>query len=333
MSSRIECVGSRNYEVEHDSPYKIDNLPQELLDQIFSYLGKIDLQSVVCVSGSISSSVKKAACINETNSMKNFIQIVIENLNVEFSIEQRELLKEIAENITAGNLENLRQLKEYVFWVKSKFVDVIKTLDVETIDYLNERVKPPHFFEGVFESIILKKKQMAALERQIERANLNLHPYPRGITLWRLSTELIQIGNIERAIVVAQSISIVDLRGRALKNVSEALMQAGNIDRAILVAESISEIILRDQNLREISEFLTQTGNIDRALVVALSISIELKRGYALRNISSALIKDGYIDRALEITQSISNLNVRKYALQDIPSTSYLSRLSLRSKN
>jgi hypothetical protein len=63
----------------------IVRLPQELLNRIFSYLSKQDLQATSSVSKDISISIVAAANFNEPHAIKSFFQILIQKLNIKFS--------------------------------------------------------------------------------------------------------------------------------------------------------------------------------------------------------------------------------------------------------
>ena len=144
----------------------LDIMPQHLISKVTSFLDKNSIQNIALLNKSICKSVKAAANFNESNLIKNFIQTLIQKLNVGIYPEQREQLVGIEQNIVPQKFANLRLQKEYILNVKAQLIGAIKTLDEETTNDLMNHVQPPNFFENILE--------LVALERRIDAANLGV---------------------------------------------------------------------------------------------------------------------------------------------------------------
>ena len=282
-------------------------LPQELFDEIFSYLGKNDMQAAACVNRSLRGRIQEVANYNELASIKKFILVLIQKLNAEIFAVQRGLLVGISQNITFQEFKILRLLKEYILQVKVQLIEVIKTLDEETSNDLKPHLQFPHFMENIFE--------LAKFERRIDVANLLPNVFLRAHSLENISLSLAYAGNIDRAIIVAQSIPREFNGESSLVDISLSLIRAGNIDGAIIVAQSIASEFVRRRSLGNISKALAHAGNIDRAIIVAQSILDEIVGNRALGDISRALIQAGNIDGAIHVAQSIPDEHQRRDAL------------------
>ncbi len=248
MTSRIETVkieiansGTIQPVVRTAPP--IGSLPKELIKQIFSFLNQRDLQAVASVNQTMKTSAITAANDSELSSIKNFIQSLIQNLNVETFPVEKNLLTEISQNITPQN--NLLLLKGYILDVKNQLINVIKTLDTPTANNLRDQIQPPKSMEDIF--------KLSAIERRIDEANLIPDELESVYALRAIAQALVRAGNINRAIAVATSIPNEIVRGWALQDIAKALTQAGNINRAITVATLIPDQDTRERYLRILS--------------------------------------------------------------------------------
>lgn len=300
-----------------NSPKTIYSLPQELQDKIFSFLTQEDLEAAVLVNRRSNISVNVASNFNEPAEIKNFISVLIQQLNAGIFPDQKEMLSKILHDITPQKCVILRLLKEYIFGVKKRLINVIKTLDTETANHLRDHahLPVPHFFENIFE--------LAAFERQIDQAHLIPNVRERGYRLCDISRALADAGSINRALAVATSIPDENTKWSAFSGIVSALTQAGDIDRALALANSILYEFQRCFALRSISRVLTDAGNIDRALAVATSIPKEDIRKYPLYDIFDVLKQAGDIDRALAVATLIPDEKMREDAFQDIKALTF----------
>ena len=269
MASKLESDGSRNIQpvANYSHQLTINNLPQELRSKIFSDLGKYDLQSMAVVSSSMRASVLQAASCNEASSIKNFIDSLIQNLDIEIFSDQRRLLNDIRGNTTTQEITNLKQLKYYILDIKKSLINVIKSFDEGSLNFLIDHVQPPHFMEDIFE--------LAKIDTDNERSFM-LHD---------ISISLSRSGNFDRAIAFARSIPEVRTINYSLKGISSVLIKLGETDRAIEVATSISDEYARSLALLDVSQVLAKSGNRIRAQEVARSIPDQHTRFYATSNI------------------------------------------------
>ncbi|HSX38949.1 MAG TPA: hypothetical protein VLE95_09060 [Chlamydiales bacterium] len=279
----------------------------DIQKHILSYLEKESLQAASCVTKDMSQKAITVANMNEPALIKNFIHVLISGLDAERFSKEIEILLEISHNITSQKCANLLTLRPYILPVRRQLINVIKTLDPETIENLKNSAHLPSFFEKIF--------ILVALERQIE-ANRNPNAHERTRVLRNISKAIAQAGDIDRAIDVATSLPN-EQSEFALRDISIVLAQEGNIDRAIAIARSIP-IVLSETTLRDISSILVGVGDIDRAIAVATLIPSPWSE-FTLRDISRILAQEGNIDRAIAIATSIPNGNEQsEFALKDI---------------
>ena len=198
----------------------------------------------------MSKSVQEAANFNEPLSIKKFTNSVIENLNIELFSGQIESLHAIKENINTQNGLKLLELKGYILDLKQELINVIKTLNEESLNILINHVKPPHFLEDIFESAKFERM----IDRSLERATLIEDEIDRGNAFADICAHFILRGNFDRAMVVVESIPNGIRRGYTLRDISEAILVAtGDIERATLVAKMIPDEMFRNNALSELA--------------------------------------------------------------------------------
>lgn len=275
----------------------ISRLPHEHLEKIFSQLNQSDLQAAVLASRVMRANVVAAASFNEPASIIYFIQLLIGKLNIKISSAQMASLQEILKNITTqGRFPNLLSLKGYILEIKPKLIDVIKTLDEETIERLGV-IQPPRFMEDIF--------KLAALEKSFDDAMKIENKNMKDQAFARVSKDFSRAGNIDRAIKVAMLISLESTKGFALAAIVNGLIEARNFDKALDVAINFVNEGNRKYPLFNISKGLKEARNFDRAIEVANMIPDDKIKAEALAEISKALREAGNIDRADEVDQMI----------------------------
>ena len=305
MTSPLENPYSRNIQSESipSTRSRIERVPQELLEIVFSDLSKYDLQALSSVSKSMRERVLEVANVNEPLSIRNFIKSIIQNLDEQLYSGQIELLVEIKENIHIHEFKDLLQLKGYILDLKQQLIDVIKTLDE---DFFNLDVQLPHFMEDIFE--------LARFEKRIDNTYLIPNEYHRSSAFDYISKALTSAGNIDRALEIAGLITTKISRSDAFGIISRALTSAGNFDRALEIARLISDQCGRSGAFGIISIALASARNIDRAIEIAGLISDEYHRSRAFSVISSALNSAGNNERSSKKAGLIPNRNHRSSA-------------------
>jgi hypothetical protein len=167
-----ETLESKIIRLAATAPSPISSLPQELARKIFSYSDKRGVADTTSLNQTMKSSAMDEANYSERASIKSFIQILNERLNVPGRFQMQRLqLGQISERILPLNFTNLRDLKGYILGVKSQLIDVLRTLDVETATGLFDcrppqppsNIQPPNFMEDIF--------VFAEIGRQLDEAN------------------------------------------------------------------------------------------------------------------------------------------------------------------
>lgn len=132
--------------VTEQSTLQLKNLPPELKAKIISYLEPRDLRALACVNKELNDLVIKI----EASSINNFIQRLDQHLEKE--LFQKSLLAKISQSCVT----NLSLLETYRLEKKEQLINVIKTLDEQTVNNL-KKIRPPKFMEDIFELSVDEK--------------------------------------------------------------------------------------------------------------------------------------------------------------------------------
>jgi Tetratricopeptide repeat. len=251
-----------------------------------------------------------AANLNELVSLKNFIKLLAEKLPVEINPEQPEQiveiypeqkvkLLEIAQNIIDSGVPNLRELKARSLNVKSQLINILKTLNTETLTDLSTHAQSPNFLENIV--------NLATFEREIDEAKLIESETRRYYSLARICRSIAQAGDFDRALEIASLIPNPDASHDAYSGISGVLQRAGDFDRAFEIASLIPGNYHRFLVCSNIAGALVRAGDFDRALKVASLIPDSYTRRYTRSHIARVLARTGDFDRALEIAKSIAD--------------------------
>lgn len=277
MTSKIEITMVRPIYSMPNGADKITSLPQVLRVQIFSYLNQYDLQSTILTNRTIKNSTIETAHL----SMKNFIQLLIQNISIDTFPIQKGSLKEILQNITSPKFEKTLLLKSFVLKLKSQIIDIIKKLDDETIETIRSYAQPPPFMENIF--------TLAFLEKQIDKVKTNSDKNVRNMDLTNIGVDLTTAGSIKRAWEIAAMIDD-DLCNRWIfRSISIISARAGNLKIAVEAANTIFSERLKTDTFSVISIISLEKGDIDNAIKIAHKIPDKGSKDRTLRAISKTL--------------------------------------------
>lgn len=300
----------------HSEPFPERELPSELLGKIFSYLPPCDLQVATQVSKTMKAHVVEETNKYEPNAIKDYTQVLIQNLNTQNFPKQVAELGGISGGIVRQSFTNLNALKSYISKAEGNLINVLKTVDDVTASQL--RLIPSlTSIEDIFSSIRTGKR--------IEEADLIVARWKIPKVFFDIAEYFLKTENFDKAITVAKMISNEFWSDRIFLDISTALARAGTIKEpdkepkeAIAIAQLISQESTKIESFRTISEILIQAGNIDQALAVANMIPDEYWKGWAFHPICRALTKSGDIARATEVANMISNGTCKFVALKNI---------------
>ena len=271
----------------------LERLPRALIGEIFSEFALDDLRAVMCVSRRMREFAKEGIAHTSTK-VKEFIKITINNLDKSHFAEQIISIQVIYLKCVKFKDTTPRTMRTDILETKQQLIEVIKTLDFQTIRNLKlQLTKFPLFMGGIFE--------LSIIEKRIEKVNRIKSKSRKNDVFCHIIQELINMGNVERAIGIAYS-SNFNLRQAIVK-----LLDIGNIHGAIDLDKNILEEREKDSIFHNIVLTLIWKQNIDKAIEVGRMISAENLRADALECIVCGLIEAGKIYTALDIAMQISS--------------------------
>ncbi|MBE9042787.1 hypothetical protein IQ235_18675 [Oscillatoriales cyanobacterium LEGE 11467] len=115
---------------------------------------------------------------------------------------------------------------------------------------------------------------------------------------------------LDRAAVDAVDLNLLVL------NIASAYAEVGQIDKAIEVAQTIADNRYRALALNSIVKTLAEAGEIDRALEVSQTIADREVQLWATTQIVEALASDGDFPQALELMQTITDDERKAWVLR-----------------
>ncbi|NBP16643.1 hypothetical protein EBU95_20005, partial [bacterium] len=242
----ISPVSNQIIPQEHTST--LCRLPKDTLHKIFSYLSTNEIQVVVLVNKHLCKNAIAAASFNEPELVKVFIRTSADRLRgFEVFHVQASQLNHIMSTMPPLFFLNLKEIKHFIFSVKSQLSLVLKSIPKESFDALLEDNKPSGFIEDL--------EKLIDCERKIDAAFQIPDEDDRDMALERICCDdLIPLRNFDRAFKVAHLITNDQYYGeRALRNISVALAKAGKFHQAIDLASQITDPYERDNTLSPIS--------------------------------------------------------------------------------
>ncbi len=200
------------------SPPKRENLiteklSPELLNKMFSYLDRSDIQSASLVSRTWNAIARDSASHKELRLIKAFVEFVCRQLDREVHSAQIAAIRNTVDVSIVKN-DTLTQIKSSVLATKEKIIKVLEELDHEKLLELKKTgVKnTPLLFDDIFDQTILNKKLYIARQRTDEAA--------REMDLLDIFLHWLLLKNFDKANEVAHEIPNEKLKNAALSDIS-----------------------------------------------------------------------------------------------------------------
>ena len=263
---------------------KLCCLPKDTLHKIFSYLDRNEIEVVVLVNRHCCKNATLAANYNEPELVKVFIRTSADRLRgFEVFHVQASQLNHIMSTMPPLFFLNLKEIKHFIFSVKSQLSLVLKSIPKESFDALLEDNKPSGFIEDL--------EKLTDCERKIDAAFQIPYEDDRNRALTDIcSYDLIEARNLDRALEVAHQITNQGDREDALSDISIALAKAGEFNQAIDLASQITCWYTREYTLSKISIALAEAGKVELAIELANQITDPRARKENLRDIKWAFL-------------------------------------------
>lgn len=170
-----------------------------------------------------------------------------------------------------------------------------------------------------------QKDKAADIVAQIEqlRETVDINYFRRGSILDTLTEVYAELGNLEQAVQLIDTIEVGFLKDSKLAKVAREYIKRGQYDQALQIAQHLEGF--RPQTLREIVGKYAAQGQLDQALQVVQTIQEESTKVSALVEIANNLIAteqpdnvEPILEQALEIVNRAEDANFKASALTSI---------------
>ena len=172
-----------------------------------------------------------------------------------------------------------------------------------------------------------QKDKAADIVAQIEqlRQTINTHYFRRGSILDTLTKVYAELGNLEQAFQLIDTIEVGFYKDSKLAQVAREYIKRGQYDQALQIAQHLEGFHFRPQILQIIVGKYTTQGQLDQALQVVQTIQEESTKVSALVEVADKLIAteqpdnvEPILEQALEIANRAEDANFKASALTSI---------------
>ncbi|MBN1914585.1 MAG: hypothetical protein JW769_01700 [Parachlamydiales bacterium] len=293
----------------------LERLPYEVTVMILGYLPFQHMETVAKINPYLKRVTLTAFQVKAVDSIESWIGSLINNLDPETNARQITGLSRFLEMNDQGtrimNATNLFSVKSSISDYKREIIKILKSLSPEELDLLERENRWfPEFFEKIFKAVRLYQKRDEIVQ--------NLPPEEQGQALADIADGLAELGEIDEAVEIFNTITDSSSQDYALAGISYGLAKLGEIEHALHVVKTIEKPIVLDWALGYISRELMKQDNIDRAHEIACTIDNSQERDVVLREIALAFMNCGQTTRAFEIARTIHDSEEQDLALSAI---------------
>lgn len=173
-----------------------------------------------------------------------------------------------------------------------------------------------------YKDIMLSKvsKDLARAKQWSRALGIAVSISDRNQTCYDISQICVSLGNTTKAIEFANMISPITnrLRSDSFSRICQDLIQKGELDQAIELANSMTEVRLKNTYLVQIAYRLLSLNQVDRAFALSQSISNFKNLDRCKNDICKALLKQDKIDQAVQLADAMSLDDFKTKALKEI---------------
>lgn len=273
-------------------------IPRDPFGIAIRFLPTSERECVASANRRINAQVVEASRCGEVELMQNFIRSLIQNLGEE---PQKKLLQAILDDFLQNvnytqKFRNLSQIREQIdrLDMKTKLIEILKTLDSETINHLRGNTRPIDAMKDLF--------QLSIVEKEIEEAN----KFPpnsvfRVQALEKIAIALVKGRYPEKAMEVALMIPTDMIGEDFAEEMMTSLVQTEQSDKAILrLLELPTEESVKNDILLGFSMALILANQADKAIETILKISPDMITKDLIEEISSSIVETGQSDKAIQ---------------------------------
>lgn len=340
MDSKLES-GSRRNEVSIDpyrqsqppqgSPGKLKNLPNEMLEVIFSHLTRENQQEVRRVSSRWNANIISQVRNEQREKLKNLMGEGIEYLEKEALLlkEKPDSLEKITNlgEIEAAIEEKITNLDEIEAAAKEKtktLGEIEAAINTNTTILKNNPVLPTmsllqvkNNFRSIKELLAENFKNLSKENIEAFKNNFNAADMPIGFDDFFVLVEF------HRDLHEANKKTDPEEKSQALFLLTKSSIAKGWYGKAISILSSIPISTTRGLALKAILKSLIEKGRCDEAIKLADNIPFESKRlqkrkGDVIFFVVKVLFNKGYIDRSVNVATYTSLPGYRDRMLETI---------------
>jgi hypothetical protein len=270
----------------------------DVFSAILTHCHWSSLQSFALLADPIEATQLKERIFSVINQRKpsettTFIDHLIQGLSQGSHPEQLTALHAIRKDLRDEKtiFSTLSGFKEKSLTEKNRIIDILKTIDITTLNSLSE-IPIPDFFGNILE--VSKMLAESTHTPRIPRAALDLR-------LSQISLDLLEIGETERALEVVTQIPDLTLnKDLALERIGLALFNEGNLNQAANLTNMIFRPSKKENVFRTIVSGLINTYPLEQVIE-----KIRLTNNPTFSDHALYLIVTKFSNKSLEIIEMI----------------------------
>lgn len=153
--------------------------------------------------------------------------------------------------------------------------------------------------------------RVGELDRALALAETVVEPWERAGALVTVVGAMARAGNVDRALATARTITVPSEQAQALADVAEAVARAGDAGRAQDLAFEAEALARSGTDTSErqaaLAKALARVGDVRRAAAVARTVTDPPTRDRTMAEVARALARAGNIRRAVAVARTITD--------------------------
>jgi len=296
------------------TPPSIESLPKDVYQELLLFLGLKDQQALVTTTKDMKNIFIEQITQKESLLVDNFVRLVCHHLDECFLAEnlyqtQTEKLRALMSDRKILDAVNLISVKSNIKERKTKILNLLIELEVKDLKKLQEKdlkdlenlpihQKDLYFFKNVF--------HLAELYKKFEevKANQTSHKLIRDSSFRDISKALLKIGDMDKAIEVANIIDNKNTQGYVLQSISKTALKNGQVDIAIKIANTINDKSVQKYTFQELVEILLERKEFEQATKVTNVIADKSLQQQMSELIYQSVLQTGDVEIVKKLLQN-----------------------------
>lgn len=280
-----------------------DEIPKELINEIFNSISKEDFQYVAkslrLVSKNCSKIVVDRVCREQASSLKNLLSFIQDNLDAAKDKELKTI--EYCQAILSGKalFENISYLQVKVISkeIETKLIELLKVLERQSllkIGQFCEKNEMPLAFKNL--------GQLLEYHSEVNKALLINDEYACFDALEVIIKKLIEQNKLSLALEVTCMIPINPEKTGYLNKIIDIYIAQGDLNQALVLTFKHPFKPEKTACFNKIIDKYIAQGDLHKALIITLWYPFEEEKTNSLNKIIKIYIAQGDLNKALELT-------------------------------